>query len=135
MQTSEMKSRTNTLTGLCIVSAIAGLMWIVMLLTLIILALNGNIPAGLFPGLVLEYLQTGYWFVIIEIILAGTALLGVYRMWQMEKTGFYIYAISKIIIYFLPVMHIGNHHLTFPGLLLTSALIILYGIHFYKNST
>jgi len=64
---------------------------------------------------------------IVELIFTGIGLFAVLRMWQMKKSGFYLYAIIKGMIYFLPVVFIGNQHLTFTGLIITSVLITAYG--------
>jgi len=88
----------------------------------------GNVSTRLFPGIAIEYLHTGYLFIIAEILLTALGLFAVVMMWRMHKTGFYLYAATKTVIYFLPVIFIGNNHLTFPGLIITSILIIFYGI-------
>lgn len=128
MSTIENKSRPLLLTWLCIGSGIFGVLWIIMLFVLIIYSFSGDLPAGLFPGLVFEYLHAGYLFISAEIVLAGLGIAGVVLMWQLKKTGLYLYAISKALIYFLPVAFIGSNHLTFPGLIISSILIIAYGI-------
>jgi hypothetical protein len=126
----ETKSRPRLLTWLCIGSGVFGSLWISMLLSLMLFSLTGNVPGRLFPGLTLEYLQAGYLFLIAEILLTGIGVTGVILMWQMKKTGFYLYATIKTILYFLPVLAIGTNHLTFPALLSTSVLIIMYGVLF-----
>jgi hypothetical protein len=93
-------------------------------------ALKGNVPSVLFPGLVIEYLHAGYLFIFAEILLTALGITGVILMWQLKKTGFYLYSASKVINYFLPVLFIGNNHLTFPGLCVTAFLITLYGTAF-----
>lgn len=130
MLTIENKSHPRLLTWLCIGSGVFGSLWIIMFLALMIFSLTGNVPGRLFPGLVLEYLQAGYLFLIAEILLTGIGVTGVILMWRMKKTGFYLYATMKTIIYFLPVLSIGTNHLTFPALLSTSILIIMYGVIF-----
>lgn len=101
-----------------------------MLLALIIFSLEGQVPSGLFPGLAVGYTKAGYLFMAALILLAMLGLAGVFMMWQLKMAGFYLYSTVKILIYFLPVTIIGLKHLTFPGLVLTSALIIVYGIIF-----
>ena len=123
-------TRPKLLTGLCIASFIAGTLWIVMLLALIISSLTDNLKPGLFPLLSIEYFNAGYLFMITLILLAGLGLKGVAMMWNMKKTGFYLYAASKTLIYFLPVLIIGSSHLTYPALIITSIMITIYGIIF-----
>jgi len=128
------KSRTKLLTWLCIVSAISGLFWIIMLLALIIFSLKGRVPAGLFPGLAAEYTQAGYLFMVALILLTVLGLSGIRMMWQLKKSGFYLYTTTKILVYFLPVVFIGYNHLTFIGLATTSIFIILFGTFFTGKS-
>jgi hypothetical protein len=97
---------------------------------MIIYSLKGSVPSELFPGIALEYLHTGYWFLLLEIILTGLGIIAVYLMWQLKRIGFYMYAFIKTLIYFLPVVIIGKNHLTFPGLVITSVLIVMYGVVF-----
>ncbi len=122
--------RPRLLTWLCTGSAFFGISWIIMLVTLIGIALAGNVPSKDFPGLALEYLHIGYLFMITLILLAGVGLKGVAMMWKMKKTGFYLYVVSKTLIYFLPVLVIGSNHLTYPALIITSIMITFYGIIF-----
>lgn len=122
------KKRPILLSWLCIGSALSGIMWIIMMLVLILYSLSGNVPSSLFPGIVMEYYQEGYYFFVALIVLAGIGLVGVYMMWKMKIAGFYTYAVIKVVQYFLPVVFLGYNHLTFIGLAITSILIILYGV-------
>jgi len=130
MNSAEEKSRPKLLTLLCIGSFVSGSLWSIMLLSLIIFSLKGRIPEGLFPGLAIGYIQAGYLFTVALILLTILCLAGVYLMWQLNRTGFYLYATGKAAIYYLPVIVIGNSHLTFIGLSITSAVIIMYGAQF-----
>jgi hypothetical protein len=124
----EKISRPILLTWLCIASAGFGVAWIIMFIVLITFSVRGIVPSGLFPGIVIQYLHAGYLFIGAEIALTGFGLTGVVMMWKIKKTGFYLYAFMKAIIYFLPVVFIGSDHLTFPALLISSILIVVYGI-------
>jgi hypothetical protein len=134
MPAPEPKNRPQLLTWLCTGSFVFGSLWIIMLLALILFDQAGNVSNRLFPGIAIEYLQAGYLFLLAEILLTAIGIFAVVLMWQMKKTGFYLYAVTKTIIYFLPVVAIGGHHLTFPALLLTSFLITAYGIMFIDES-
>ena len=123
-------TRPQLLTWLCIGSASFGVFWIIMFLVMIMYSFMGSVPSELFPGIALEYLHTGYWFLLLEVILTGLGITAVYLMWQLKRKGFYMYAFIKTLIYFLPVVIIGKHHLTFPGLVITSVLIVMYGVVF-----
>jgi len=104
-----------------------------MLLSLFVFNQAGMVSTRFFPGIAIEYLHAGYFFIIAEILLTVTGIFAVTLMWGMQKTGFYLYAVIKTIIYFLPVIFIGNIHLTFPGLIITSILIIMYGTIFTRR--
>ncbi len=114
-------------------SFIFGIGWIGMFFTLILYSFKGDVPQHLFPGIVIEYLQAGYFFILVEILLAAMGLAGVVLMWKMKKTGFYLYAISKILVYFLPVLWISTSHLTYPALVINSILITAYGVLVLNN--
>lgn len=128
-----MKSRPKLLTWLCVGSALFSSSWIVMLISLMAFSVRGQIPSGLFPVLAVEYLKAGYLFISALVLLAFFSLFGVLLMWQSKKAGFYTYSISKINIYFLPVLFIGYQQLTFPGLILTSFMIVLFGTIFFRK--
>lgn len=130
MNPAGKKPRPILLTWLCIISCVSGSLWILMLVALIFYSLNGSIPPGLFPGLSSGYPEAGMLFMVALILLALLGLMGVLMMWQQMKTGFYLYSMAKTLIYFLPVAFIGMDHLTFPGLILTAIIIIIYGIIF-----
>jgi len=116
------------LTWLCIGSGISGTMWLIMLLVLMLLSLDGSVPSNLFPGLVIDYLEAGYAFVVLICFLIAVGITAVLLMWNLKKAGFYLYATTKTLLYFLPVIFLGTNHLTFLGLVLTSVFITLYGI-------
>lgn len=132
--TTTPNTRPQILTWLCLASFIAGSLWIIMLLALSILSFTDNLKHGLFPGLSIEYLHTGYLFISVLIVLTLIGIIGVVKMWQLKKYGFYLYAAAKTLIYFLPVLFIGFNHLTYPGLLITSVFIIAYGVLFTNLS-
>jgi hypothetical protein len=129
------KKRPPLLTYLCIVSAFISLLWLVMLAVLVLYSFQGNVSAQLFPGLVIEYLGAGYLFLALFSGLTILGLAAVLLMWQMKKNGYYLYIAAKTAIYFIPVVIIGNNHLTFTGLILTSIGIIAYGVVFTSKNT
>jgi len=127
------KKRQPLLTYLCLGSTIIGMLWVVMIVVLLIYSLRGNVPDTIFPGLVIEYLNAGYLFLAAFLGLLLLGLGAVVLMWQMKKAGFYVYAAAKTTLYFMPVAIIGNNHLTFIGLVLTSVGITAYGALFFKK--
>ena len=126
-------NRPPFLTWLCIGSGIAGLLRIIMFLVLITYSCHGKVTSALFPALIVEYLQGGYFVIVAEILLTIIGLTAVFMMWHMKKSGFYLYASIKTLIYFMPVLVIGSNHMNFPGLAITAVMIFLYGIQF-RNS-
>jgi len=130
MNTVDPIKRPQLLTWLCIGSFAFGILWIIMLLALILFDQAGNASTQFFPGIAIEYLKAGNLFIFAEILLTALGLFAVTMMWRMQKTGFYLYSASKTIIYFLPAVFLGGNQLTFPGLIITSIFIVLYGILF-----
>lgn len=133
MNTLKDKQRSSILTYLCLGSAFIGLLWVIMLVVLILHSLHGNVPEAIFPGLVIEYLHAGYLFLAAFLSLVLLGLAAVVLMWQMKTAGFYVYAAAKTTLYFMPVAIIGDNHLTFTGLVLTSMGIIAYGVFFIRK--
>jgi len=127
MDTRPSSIRPKLLTWLCTVSVIFGVFWLIMLLALLIYDVSGNIPGHLFPRLVLEYAAVGKGFMALQLLLTLLGIGSVILMWQMNKVGFYLYAIVKAIVYFMPALIIGAQHYTFPALVFTSLMIIMYG--------
>jgi len=105
-----------------------------MFVVLIVLSAKREVHQGLFPGLVMDYLQTGYLFITAQILLSVVCLYSIVLMWQQRKTGFYIYTANKVIVYFLPVLFIGYTHLTLPGLFITAIFLVAYGTFFTGQS-
>lgn len=134
MHSAYERKRPILLTWLCIVSALSGSLWISMLLAPVFFSSTGNAQSDLFPGLAIEYLHAGCFFISALIVLTLIGIIGVVKMWHLKKHGFYIYAAMKILIYFLPVLFIGYNHLTYPGLLNTSVFITSYGVLFTNLS-
>ena len=130
MPASDPKIRPQLLTWLCTGSFVFGSLWIIMLLVLILFDQSGNVSTRLFPGIAIEYLHAGYLFIFAEILLTALGLYAVVMMWKIKKTGFYLYSVTKTIIYFIPAIFFGGNQLTFPGLIVTSFLIFFYGIVF-----
>jgi hypothetical protein len=128
MISDESTKRPFLLTCLCIVSGITGTAWICMFIALIIYTVKGAVPEQLFPGNSLIYLKAGTGFVLAEILLTVCSLTGVFLIWKTRMGGFYLYSISKVILYFLPVAFIGSDHLAFFPLAVTSVTIVAYGI-------
>ena len=135
MNPSQDKKRPPLLTYLCLGSTIIGMLWVVMIVALLIYSLRGNVPDTIFPGLVIEYLNAGYLFLAAFLGLLLLGLGAVVLMWQMKKAGFYVYAAAKTTLYFMPVAIIGNNHLTYTGLMLTTIGIIAFGVFFNKKTT
>jgi hypothetical protein len=129
------KMRPRFLTWLCIISITTGSAYIIMFIAIIIYSANGTVPATIFPGLAIDYLNAGYTFILTQTIFTALGLTAAIIMLKMKSYGFYLYALSKTILYFLPVIFIGSSHLTYPGLLMTSIFIIMYGIAFTRPRT
>ena len=133
MNQIQEKKRPPVLTYLCLGSIIFGSFWLIMLITLMLFSLRGDVQEAYFPGLVIEYLGAGYTFLTVFMALITLGLASVILMWQKKNTGFYIYTASKTVFYFFPVAFIGSNHLTFTGLVFTAMGITAYGVFFIKQ--
>ena len=134
MEATNTLKRPKILSWLCAGSLVFGASWFVMLLLLLVFKIKGDIPSHLFPRLVVEYAEAGRLFLLAELALTGIGIWSVTMMWQMRKAGFYLYATTKTLTYFMPAFIIGENHLSFPALIITSILISVYGIFFTKNT-
>jgi len=128
MPNSGNRTRVILLKGLCLISGFSGLAWITMLAFILVYQNELNIVKGKVPALTLDYLNGGNYFILVLILLQAGAITGLALMWKHKKSGFYIYSILKALLFFLPAVIIGNAHLNFPGLFLTSTPILLFGI-------
>jgi len=67
----------------------------------------------------------------IALITTAIALAGVIMMWQLKKTGFYLYTGAKVIAILTPVFVIGGvvGGMTFLGAIFPIAFIVMYGVN------
>ncbi len=79
---------------------------------------------------------TGIYLTIV--LLAAIALLGVILMWQLKKSGFYIYAISRSLIAFVPFIFIGYNLVSLlwftSSIIFGILFIILYSLNIREMS-
>jgi len=61
--------------------------------------------------------------------LYAISLIGAIRMWKLHRNGFYIYAISQLIILFLPTIWINWQTFSLTNAILTSIFIIGYALN------
>ncbi len=72
-------------------------------------------------------------FAGLGLIFSGIALAGVILMWNLKKTGFYLYSAAKAMLVFLPIILIGYNFISAMisiAMLIGAALFItLYGLN------
>lgn len=71
---------------------------------------------------VLELLEILPILASITLALTIVALIGVIMMWNLNKTGFYLYSGSKVVIIFIPMILMGANFI--------STMIVISGIFF-----
>ncbi len=71
---------------------------------------------------------------LLILLTQGLALSGVIMMWNLKKTGFYIYVAGKVIYLLIPVSVLGFNVITAMVIssnsLFIAIFIVLYAIHF-----
>ncbi len=72
------------------------------------------------------------------VLLSVIALLGVIMMWQLRKSGFYVYAAARSLIAFVPFIFIGYNMVSLiwfiSSILFGILFIILYGLNLREMS-
>lgn len=70
---------------------------------------------------------------LVNLLCSGIALYGVIMMWNLKKTGFFLYAGGKIVIAMFPLILIGSNVLTAMasviGSFIAAAFIIMYAVN------
>jgi hypothetical protein len=69
----------------------------------------------------------------VGLVLAIVALVGVIMMWNLKKTGFWLYSGSKVVMAIFPMILIGANFLTSmmlaTGLFVAALFITMYGLN------
>lgn len=123
--------RPTFLTVLCILSFIGAGISIIMLL--LAAAAMGVIEAGVAgaeaQGAVVESQTGGIWlWVGISVVLSIVSLVGVIKMWKLQKSGFMIYAGASVAGMIVSVIMSGFGPAIF-GILVSAAFIVMYQLN------
>ncbi len=78
----------------------------------------------------MEYATT---MAILSVVLYLIALLGVIYMWQLKKSGFYLYTGAKIFIVLIPFIFLGFNFLTYIALVVNGLFVLLFIILYAVN--
>ena len=70
---------------------------------------------------------------LVTLVLAVVAIFGVIMMWKLRKTGFYLYAGSKIFILMVPFLFLGLNFFTLIAVSAASFFAILFIILYAVN--
>jgi hypothetical protein len=70
---------------------------------------------------------------LLSLLLSVIALFGVIMMWQLKKTGFYLYTGAKIFILLIPLIFLGLNFITFIAVTSTGMFAIVFIILFAVN--
>lgn len=57
------------------------------------------------------------------------ALIGVLQMWKLKKAGFYLYTAAQVIGLIVPVALVGMVGMSYFGLVISIAFIVMYGLN------
>ena len=70
---------------------------------------------------------------LLNLLLSVIALFGVIMMWQLKKTGFYLYTGSKIFILLIPLIFLGFNFITFIAITSTGIFALVFITLFAVN--
>ncbi len=70
--------------------------------------------------------KAGRLFFVLNTLAYAGSLFGVYRMWNLNKSGLHYYALSQIVIIILPLIFVSTQLSVFPGMILTAIFILMY---------
>lgn len=119
--TSGTGERPTFLTVLCILSFIGAGISIVLLLMVTVLAGAATGAVGATSGVGMMWT-----YILLAIAMVAVSLIGVIKMWKLQKQGFYLYtgaAIAGIII----DVSLSGTDFNIVSVLITAAFIAMYG--------
>jgi hypothetical protein len=99
----------------------------------------GDVPVGI-RSLVEDSFDVAYKamehataMALLSLILSVIALFGVIMMWQLKKTGFYLYTGSKIFVLIIPLIFLGFNFITFIAVTTSGLFALVFIILFAVN--
>jgi hypothetical protein len=72
--------------------------------------------------------KAGWGFYMLVLFFTLCSLTGAILMWNLKKMGFHFYAISNIILFYLPILWVGIPF-NFGGLFFLLGFIGMYALH------
>jgi hypothetical protein len=72
-------------------------------------------------------------FGLLTVLFSGFALGGVIMMWNLNKNGFYIYMVFRILIVLIPVIVLGLNLFTLIGVIFSGVFASLFIIMYYQH--
>lgn len=125
----EQSQRPGFLTVLCILTFIASGLGILSSLFFLAAAEMLAPYAESIPNLAVLFAAGKSYSAIVLLLTAGS-LFGAIQMFQLKKSGFFIYTISNIIGLFIPILFLGKElGFSIPGLVIVALFIGLYAIN------
>ena len=70
---------------------------------------------------------------LLAVVLYVIALFGVINMWQLKKTGFYLYTGAKIFILLIPFMFLGFNFFSYLAFAINGFFVLLFIILYAVN--
>ena len=68
------------------------------------------------------------------MVLNAISLTGAIRMWKFHRDGFFLYALSQLLILFLPAIWINMDAISVSNAIFTVIFIVGYGLNFRRFS-
>lgn len=66
------------------------------------------------------------WYVITLGLVCVVSLIGVFKMWQYRKSGFFIYLAAQMTMLLLPLAYIGSHAFSSTNTIFTMLFVGVY---------
>lgn len=66
------------------------------------------------------------WYVLVIGLISLVSLVGIVKLWQYRKSGFFIYLAAQITLLVLPLLYIGKHAFSSTNTIFTLLFVLIY---------
>lgn len=67
--------------------------------------------------------------IFLAIFLNALSIVGLFLMWNLRKAGFYLFFITRVLLYYLPVFFSSTEYPALNELFVTALVLLLFGIN------
>ncbi len=67
--------------------------------------------------------------IFLAIFLNTLSIVGIYLMWTLRKAGFYLFFVTRVLLYYLPVFFSSTEYPALNELFVTALVMLLFGIN------